>query len=532
MHLTVEQALSVYPLTEAKLVAGSAGSNRIIRAVNVMDAPDITDWIKEGEMLFTTAYLIKDNLEAASRLLAELDRRGSSGLGIKLGRFWDVIPEPLLEQADRLSFPLIELPYQFTFSDQMNGLFREELKRSTSVLHDTLEKQIRLMRFALQSDPIRQLFERVGEVIGHPLAVIGSAGKVIYNSSDIPEGELLGRWPWPVHHQWAKGGGWQAFRIPLMKQSQCTGFVLFFNPQPLLTPIEESLYFQAAELIAFHLNFNYEDYLEHTAVRDFGQLVKRHLKNGLPAEALLDYASRWGYDLFGSSYRCVLIDLPCRSGTASRGEELEGLKAELLRHSRIQQLRGLHLAMEEGVLSIIPDPEPEDEEGAVSAFSASMEGMLADERGLRAAVSTRKKSADGLKGAFDECLDALRLAKDWNMRERVVLYETVDLALLFERVPQERMRAFCMRWLGGLDSRDPEYVREMLRTLETYLECDGQMNETAKRLFIHRNTATYRIEKLGELLDVDFKKVNDLLRLKIAFLFRRMLKPDQIGGKR
>ncbi|MDQ0116291.1 DNA-binding PucR family transcriptional regulator [Paenibacillus harenae] len=49
------------------------------------------------------------------------------------------------------------------------------------------------------------------------------------------------------------------------------------------------------------------------------------------------------------------------------------------------------------------------------------------------------------------------------------------------------------------------------------------MNETAKKLFIHRNTATYRIEKLSELLEVDLKKMNVLMRLKIAFIFRRML---------
>ncbi|MDQ0059811.1 hypothetical protein [Paenibacillus harenae] len=51
LHMTVEQALSVYPLSEGKLIADSKGKNRIISSVNVMDAPDITDWIKEGEML-------------------------------------------------------------------------------------------------------------------------------------------------------------------------------------------------------------------------------------------------------------------------------------------------------------------------------------------------------------------------------------------------------------------------------------------------------------------------------------------------
>ncbi|MFH5184458.1 PucR family transcriptional regulator ligand-binding domain-containing protein [Paenibacillus sp. TAB 01] len=87
MHITVEQALSIYPLSEGKLIAGTEGTSRIVKSVNVMDAPDITDWIKDGEMLFTTAYLMKDNPEEAIQLLRTLNKRGSAGLGIKLGRF-------------------------------------------------------------------------------------------------------------------------------------------------------------------------------------------------------------------------------------------------------------------------------------------------------------------------------------------------------------------------------------------------------------------------------------------------------------
>lgn len=49
MHLTVEEALSIYPLSEAKLIAGSKGKHRIVKSINVMDAPDISDWIKEGK---------------------------------------------------------------------------------------------------------------------------------------------------------------------------------------------------------------------------------------------------------------------------------------------------------------------------------------------------------------------------------------------------------------------------------------------------------------------------------------------------
>jgi purine catabolism regulator len=82
-------------------------------------------------------------------------------------------------------------------------------------------------------------------------------------------------------------------------------------------------------------------------------------------------------------------------------------------------------------------------------------------------------------------------------------------------------------------SKNPEYARELLRTLEVFVENDSQLNETAKKLYIHRNTATYRMEKMSELLQLDMKKrMNELLRLKLAFQFRHLLGGELAVGER
>jgi len=60
-----------------------------------------------------------------------------------------------------------------------------------------------------------------------------------------------------------------------------------------------------------------------------------------------------------------------------------------------------------------------------------------------------------------------------------------------------------------------------MNTLESFIENDGLINEAAKQLFVHRNTITYRMEKIGSLLQMDFKKTNDLLKLKLVFTFRK-----------
>lgn len=533
MHLTVEQALSVYPLSEGKLIAGSAGSNRVVKSINVMDAPDIADWIKEGEMLFTTAYCFRDRPGEALDLIRKLNKRRASGLGIKLGRFWEEVPHEIVALAEELEFPLIELPYPFTFSDQMNGLFQAEIKRATVQMQDVLEKQVRLMRFALQSAPARAFFEAVAEVVGVPMAVVGSRGQIVYNAAGLTDAVLLQGWPWSARKKPVKYEESQALRVPLLKQEQCTGYVIFLHGQPFLSPLEEGLYVQTAELICFHLNINYEDFFEISARKDFGLLLRRHLKNGLPLEALDDYASRWGMDVLNKPYRCVLTDLTAEGAAKTKAEKLERLKSDFLGHARLQELDGLHIVLEEGVLSVVADDPAEGEGRVEEAFLNCLTGSRSYQNsGPKSALSSRKLGSVQLMEAFEECLDTQRLSKEWGIGERVVTFGMLDLALVFERVPRERMQAYCNRWLGGLLQEKPDYAQEMLRTLETFLECDGQLNETAKKMYIHRNTVTYRIEKLSEILDVDFKKVSDLLRLKLAFLFRRMLLSGAEGAER
>lgn len=99
----------------------------------------------------------------------------------------------------------------------------------------------------------------------------------------------------------------------------------------------------------------------------------------------------------------------------------------------------------------------------------------------------------------------------------------VELNQLFEEISEDRKRFYVDLWLGKLAGRDPDDVKELWVTLETFIASDGQVNETAKRLFIHRNTATYRIDKLEELMGINLKQPDNLLKLRLAFMFRDML---------
>jgi len=55
-----------------------------------------------------------------------------------------------------------------------------------------------------------------------------------------------------------------------------------------------------------------------------------------------------------------------------------------------------------------------------------------------------------------------------------------------------------------------------LDTLETYLECAGNLTRTADRLFVHRNTLIQRLERLQSLCEIDIQDRSNWLTLQVA----------------
>ncbi len=60
MKLTVRELLKMDNLNKARLIAGGNGLDREILSVNVMEVPDIDNWVHAGELLITTMYPLRD----------------------------------------------------------------------------------------------------------------------------------------------------------------------------------------------------------------------------------------------------------------------------------------------------------------------------------------------------------------------------------------------------------------------------------------------------------------------------------------
>ncbi|MFD9628123.1 PucR family transcriptional regulator [Peribacillus muralis] len=155
MYLTVEKALKLPALNQVEVIGGKQGLARVISSVSIMDHPDIS-WIKRGELLLTTGYVFKDDLDAQINLVRELSKRGSAGLAIKIKRFLSTIPPGMVEEANKCKLPLLEIPYETPLSDLLFSFTHELVnkekvknneKASIEIFHSLLKGESRSSSF-------------------------------------------------------------------------------------------------------------------------------------------------------------------------------------------------------------------------------------------------------------------------------------------------------------------------------------------------------------------------------------------------
>lgn len=87
---------------------------------------------------------------------------------------------------------------------------------------------------------------------------------------------------------------------------------------------------------------------------------------------------------------------------------------------------------------------------------------------------------------------------------------------LYKIAHMDDLRDVYQDQISRIDSYDRRKNTDLLDTLETYLECAGNLTKTSERLFVHRNTLIQRLERLQSLCNIDLQERSNWLTLQVA----------------
>ena len=126
-----------------------------------------------------------------------------------------------------------------------------------------------------------------------------------------------------------------------------------------------------------------------------------------------------------------------------------------------------------------------------------------------------------LARAYKEAGVAIDVGKVFDTEKTVINYENLGIGRLIYQLPT----ILCQMFLQEVFKKNPidALDQETLLTINKFFENNLNVSETARKLFVHRNTLVYRLEKIKKLTGLDLREFDDAITFKVALMVKKYL---------
>lgn len=141
-------------------------------------------------------------------------------------------------------------------------------------------------------------------------------------------------------------------------------------------------------------------------------------------------------------------------------------------------------------------------------------------------IGTTVESLKELARSFKEAQVALEVVKVFDTEKAVVSYENLGIARLIYQLPTTLCESFLREVFkrGSIESLD----QETLFTIQKFFENNLNVSETSRKLFVHRNTLVYRLDKINKLTGLDLRRFDHAIVFKIALMVQKYLRANPV----
>ena len=127
------------------------------------------------------------------------------------------------------------------------------------------------------------------------------------------------------------------------------------------------------------------------------------------------------------------------------------------------------------------------------------------------------------RNSYRDARQALDLAQRLQTDIPLYIGDLGVFQLILSLSDRDRLVEFCDRNLGPLREYDHRQHADLVKTLEAFFHCNGNLSQTAETLIVHRNTLLYRMNRIEEIAGIDMKRPETRLALHFALTIRRLL---------
>jgi len=141
-------------------------------------------------------------------------------------------------------------------------------------------------------------------------------------------------------------------------------------------------------------------------------------------------------------------------------------------------------------------------------------------------IGTTVNNLKDLARSFKEAQTALEVGKVFDNEKNIISYDNLGISRLIYQLPTTLCETYLKEVfkLGAIENLD----QETLFTIQRFFENNLNVSETSRKLFVHRNTLVYRLEKIKKITGLDLREFDHAIIFKIALMVNKYLKSNPV----
>jgi len=546
VNLSVSQALAIEPLTRAKVIAGRRGMDRIIESVTIMDTPDIKNWVKGGELLLTNVFVIKDDPQAQVSLVNDLYEIGVAAIGVKVKRFVDRLPWEMLNLADELGLPIIEVPVECSWIEILNPVLTEILHRQAAMLKESSRIHDYFTHVALSGKGMTQLCGGLAQLTGSACALFNEKGELIAEAhapddvaldwAEIDEcvREAIARAPKGEQTVSCEFGCGRVMAHVLSAGPDIYGRLVLLTQEPNneinLTALEHAGTVATLEVVKQRAVLEAEKQFRKDFIIDLlnGDIESR--------ETALGRARALGNWDFGRPHIIAVVDFDAFERFYLRHLDTDNNKAQKTRDQLMELMSSRARALvpdtvtveqSDSLTLLIPADGAHEKlrkDYAIKELCARLKSPVrAHVKDVTVSIGIGRFYNDLLlwSKSYREARLAIEYGrKIWGM-DTITHYNDLGVyRLVIGNSNLQEMWAFADEILAGLDSLEESQREQFLETLNAYFKANRSISDTAEAMFVHPNTIRHRLRRMEETINFMPDDPESCLNFEMALRIR------------
>lgn len=201
---------------------------------------------------------------------------------------------------------------------------------------------------------------------------------------------------------------------------------------------------------------------------------------------------------------------------------------DILQNMFVEKQQDYVLSINETDIVLVKQVQPNCDGKELVKLAQSIEETLNSEIFVKTVIGigTIASHIRELADSYKEAQTAIEVGKVFDTEKSIINYENLGLGRLIYQLPTTLCEIFLSEVFkkNSIDALD----QETLFTINKFFENNLNVSETSRKLFVHRNTLVYRLEKIKKITGLDLREFDHAIIFKVALMVKKYLDSREI----